>query len=546
MLNSTIYDTLVKVNAKVEIYEGSTSDLIKTCTCNNELETFSVTREGDSTKFFGFGICKKLTFTLIDLKNEISIKKGDTVKLYFGSIADDAWDKPFPTFYVEEVSKDEKNNTINVTAYDKLYQASSHTVAELPAITEECTLLNIAYEACVAALFLPSSFPVPTDSNFRTLKYTAENPPNYNGDEDLRTILDQIAEASQTFYYINSQEIVTFKMPHSFSTPIKTITRDDYFELTIKEAVALKSICHVTELGDNLEAITDRVESGATQYIRENPFLNMKDSTEIAAALDYAIQILGGLTLTQFECDWTGDYRLEVCDTLGLTASDGTVHLAYNFGNDNISYAGTLNQLTGWEFNQSNNETASNSTGLGQIINQTFAKVDKVEKTITMFIGETDSKLNEVSGKVSQLELTTNGITQTVSNTQSQVDDLGNTVGTLRNEVNTKVTAEQVEFIVSSELSQGIDKVTTTSKKYTFDDEGLNVSSSDSNISTTISENGMNIYRQGEEVLVANNDGVKAEDLHATTYLIIGNNSRLEDYTNSSGEARTACFWIGG
>ena len=52
----------------------------------------------------------------------------------------------------------------------------------------------------------------------------------------------------------------------------------------------------------------------------------------------------------------------------------------------------------------------------------------------------------------------------------------------------------------------------------------------------------MTVHRGNEEVLTANNEGVKAEDLHATTYLIIGNNSRFEDFKND----RSACFWIGG
>ena len=51
----------------------------------------------------------------------------------------------------------------------------------------------------------------------------------------------------------------------------------------------------------------------------------------------------------------------------------------------------------------------------------------------------------------------------------------------------------------------------------------------------------MTVYKGGEEVLVADNEGVKAEDLHATTYLIVGRNSRFEDL----GYDRTACFWIG-
>ena len=63
---------------------------------------------------------------------------------------------------------------------------------------------------------------------------------------------------------------------------------------------------------------------------------------------------------------------------------------------------------------------------------------------------------------------------------------------------------------------------------------------------TQITEDGMTIYRkiEGEltEMLVANNIGVEAKNLQATTYLINGKNSRFEDYNGN----RTGCFWIGG
>ena len=50
----------------------------------------------------------------------------------------------------------------------------------------------------------------------------------------------------------------------------------------------------------------------------------------------------------------------------------------------------------------------------------------------------------------------------------------------------------------------------------------------------------MRIKKNSQEVLTVNNQGVKAQDLHAYTFLIIGDNSRLEDRGN-----RTGCFWIG-
>lgn len=69
------------------------------------------------------------------------------------------------------------------------------------------------------------------------------------------------------------------------------------------------------------------------------------------------------------------------------------------------------------------------------------------------------------------------------------------------------------------------------------------IKKSDVDITTNISEDGMRVSKGSEVVLTANNGGVEARNLHATTYLIIGENSRFEDYDNGS---RTGCFWIGG
>jgi hypothetical protein len=70
----------------------------------------------------------------------------------------------------------------------------------------------------------------------------------------------------------------------------------------------------------------------------------------------------------------------------------------------------------------------------------------------------------------------------------------------------------------------------------------LTVSKSDSEISTQITEDGMKVSKNDDVVLTANNVGVQARNLHSTTYLIIGSNSRLEDYHDT----RTGMFWIGG
>lgn len=84
-------------------------------------------------------------------------------------------------------------------------------------------------------------------------------------------------------------------------------------------------------------------------------------------------------------------------------------------------------------------------------------------------------------------------------------------------------------------------------KNFILDGRGVTVDGidNDNNVrnTTNISNKGMTVYANGDEKLKANNEGVEATDLHAKTYLIIGGNSRIENYDNNR---RSACFWIGG
>lgn len=89
-----------------------------------------------------------------------------------------------------------------------------------------------------------------------------------------------------------------------------------------------------------------------------------------------------------------------------------------------------------------------------------------------------------------------------------------------------------------------VDHVTTTTG-YTFGADGLNIHKSGEEMTNLLDNTGMYVSRSGENVLVANNDGVSAINLTAKQYLIIGANSRFEDYSDGAGATRTACFYIG-
>ena len=168
-----------------------------------------------------------------------------------------------------------------------------------------------------------------------------------------------------------------------------------------------------------------------------------------------------------------------------------------------------------------------------QDVESEFSSIESETKTLNETITSLQLGTDSINASVKSLEEsfvnTTNGLANDISIVQEQV--------------NLAMTSDDVKIEIQNQLINGTTKVSTTTG-YTFDEEGLNISKSDSEMKTQITEDGMKIYKNNEVMLTANNQGVDAKNLHATTYLIIGGNSRMEDFIEN-GSKRTAVFWIG-
>ena len=167
----------------------------------------------------------------------------------------------------------------------------------------------------------------------------------------------------------------------------------------------------------------------------------------------------------------------------------------------------------------------------------------------------------DIKSDITSLESETSSIKQTVTSIQLGTDNINATVKSLsetlttsnqnlaadiasvQNQVNMAMTSDEVKMEIKKELVNGVNKV-TTSTGYVFDQNGLSISKSGSEMETKITEDGMKVFKNDEVMLTANNQGVDAKNLHATTYLIIGGNSRMEDFKHDT-KKRTAVFWIG-
>lgn len=535
LLNSPMRMTI----GSVELTKGSTTTIY---TEADNLKSIEVSRTGEK-KFFGYGVSQKLTTHLVDKNREINVAEGDQLKPYLGVKDNQEVEyttNNFPTFDITEVKRDENTNELTITAFDKLAVAAKHTVNELsfPASIEENQIsgydINTFALACSTLLGLNGIKYVNTASSESCWTTYYEDGANFDGSESVREALNDLAEATQTIYYIDEENYLVFKRLIPNSIAIHSIDKSKYYTLESKTNRTLTTIVSATELGDNVSATTG--EEGATQYVRDNAFWALRE--DIDTLLENAVAAVGGLTINQFSIDWRGNYLLEIGDCISFVTKDNQIVNTFLL-DDVISYNGALSEKTTWEY-KDDEATAANPSTLGEKLKQTFAQVDKANQRIDLVVSESEA----MAQSISSLQLNSQGVNASVESMKKTIEDglgaVNTDIATLNQKVEASITSEQVDLKIQTELEKGSTKVVTHTG-FTFDDEGLTVSKSGSEMTTQITEDGMTVYKNSEAMLTANNEGVDAVNLKASTFLIIGHNSRFEDY----GYDRTGCFWIG-
>lgn len=524
--NNNLSSNVRGFKGKVELYNGST--LAATYNYTDDLIGFSIERVGES-KFFGFGICQKANTKLLDVNRQKAITTNDVLKHWLCTDGD--YINPYPLFYVTETHRDENTNQLSITAYDALYKAAAHTVAEL-ALAPPYSVYDVA-AACAKLLNLSIGIEGIGENETCFTTSFAEGA-NFDSAETIREILNAIAEVTQTIYFIRGETLIFRRLSVDGAADIQ-ITKQDYITLTSKDNRRLTAICSATELGDNVTAALE--VSGSTQYVRDNPFWDLRE--DIAELVENALAAIGGLTINQFSCNWRGNFHAEIGDKIALETKNGDFVYSYLL-DEKIDYNGFFGSNLAWEYKDDETETESNPTNLGEALKSTYAKVDKANKEIAIVASETSANKSNIAA----INATTSSITASVEDIETKIGNTQEDITEINSRLSAAMDSESVKLEITNAMQNGVTNVTTTTG-YTLNQDGLTIEKSGSDIKTQITEDGMTVSKNNNDVLTANNAGVKAIDLHATTYLIIGNNSRFEDYIKD-GEQRTACFWIGG
>lgn len=278
-----------------------------------------------------------------------------------------------------------------------------------------------------------------------------------------------------------------------------------------------------------------------TYIITGNFLLTATDTESLLPVAQTLYELLKGITYTPCKVQLPAGTDIRAGDTVTITDRSGKQITTYVMTR---TQAGQLDTLESTGSHRRDSSTAVNNEDY-RAVNNKLLELRKQADGLSVKVSEQSQDLTAVSESVANMQLKSDElavqITQVESSSSEAMESVNDSLQTLQKEVSAKMTAEAVELQIQTAMENGAEKVVTRTG-FSFDEEGLTVEKSGSEMKTQITENGMVVYQNSQEVLTANNQGVDAKNLHATTYLVVGGNSRFEDYSI----ARTGCFWIGG
>lgn len=168
---------------------------------------------------------------------------------------------------------------------------------------------------------------------------------------------------------------------------------------------------------------------------------------------------------------------------------------------------------------------------------QTYQALSGKVLELQMDIEGLRAENRDAQGNYSGLAVTVEGIAAEVTRQKTSEDHIRQQMTLFQQ------TAEKVTLLAQGLKDNGTDRI-RTSMGYTFDDNGLRISSENADVSNLLDHSGMYVTHGDQAVLTANSEGVQAVNIQVCNYLTVGKHARFETYGQSSGEKRTACFFM--
>lgn len=460
-----------------------------------------------------FGCCEASEIKL-KIRNEFGNLNGQ--ELTISHVLNELVDYPFQigVYTVETCTRSGDRQYLDITAYDDMHKIinaevvewydsvfpikdTAQTVAEDEETVEEDTP-TVEYEPITLKEFRDSFFEfvdvtqeeitLPQDDMLVEKTIDADS---VSGSK----VISAICELNGVFGHINREGVfvyVSLKKPSEEGIIASDVEYNNYQSCEFEdfETKAIDKVQIRQEEGD----IGYIYGTGDNCYIVQDNFLVYGKSTEdLATIAETLYNCITGITYRPFMTTTQGNPCVEVGDRITVNTRLETVN-SYVFKRN---FKGIMSLMDSFE-----------------------------TKGIEVYT----EKVNSVQKDIKQLKGKANVLKRTVEETVSRVTNIE--IGYTE----IQQTADSIKVSVS-QTQEDVNQMS-----YDFTSEKLVIEKDGAETKTEISENGMSVKSSSdEEMLVANAQGVDATNLHAKTYLIVGSNSRFEDF-----EGGTGCFWIGG
>lgn len=270
----------------------------------------------------------------------------------------------------------------------------------------------------------------------------------------------------------------------------------------------------------------DLLDEVNTYVISGNYLISSQESADLVGVAQTLYEQLKDVSYTPCKVAIPANTNIHAGHIIKITDKNGVSFNAYVMTSRTAGQKQTL-ECTG---NRSRGRSAA-------VNEQTYQALSGKVFELQLGVEGMRAENREVAGKMSSLSLNVDGISAEVQGQQSQMEVLQQKVTKIDQK------ASGLEVSIQSIADNGVNRVETKTG-FTFGEDGLSISRSDSDMENQINETGMYVRRRGENILQANDDGVEAVDVTVRNYLIVGNHARFEDYSNGSDSKRTACFWI--
>ncbi len=264
---------------------------------------------------------------------------------------------------------------------------------------------------------------------------------------------------------------------------------------------------------------------GNTYVIEANPMLTALDAGTLQVVAQTLYETLHTVSYTPCTLSVPAEAGIEAGDILTVADKTGDTFTAYVM---KTTLSGSRISLESRGSRRRDDTRAVN--------NRSFRALTGKVLNLRTDVDGIRAENMDMQGNLAAVELSLSGMQAQVQQIRRDGEDTQTAMTQLQ------LLAEGLQLSVEALETRGGAEQVTTGTGFTFDSRGLQVQKSGSQMKTQITEDGMKVYQNEEEVLSADSDGVNAKNLHATTFLTVGGRSRFENY----GADRTGCFWIGG